>query len=127
MGAENKRTTQIAKMDAQNVKDTFDEKARVRSRRVAMTRGGPRQRYSGGHNGAAGAEAKAAALAQESGSDASSESDSDEEEVNAQKHQALQQAIANKKNNKPEKKVPILPPTVIVIESHVFINSIKIN
>lgn len=33
----------------------------------------------------------------------------------------------NKTNNKPEKKVPILPPTVIVIESHVFIKSIKIN
>ena len=77
---ENKRTTQIAKMDAQNVKDTFNESARVRSGRVAMTRGGPKERYSGGHNG------KAAALAQESGSDASSESDSDEEEVNAKKH-----------------------------------------
>jgi len=33
----------------------------------------------------------------------------------------------NKANNKPEKKVLILPLTVIVIESHVFINSIKIN
>ena len=63
-----------------------------------MMRGGPRQRYRGGHNGPAGQEAKAAALAQESGSDASSESDSDEEEVNAQKHQALQQAIAKKQN-----------------------------
>jgi len=93
---ENTRTKQIAKMDKQNVKDTFDEKARVRSGRVAMTRGGPKQRYSGGHNGPAGQEEKAAALAQESGSDASSESDSDEEEVNAQKHQALQQAIAKK-------------------------------
>lgn len=39
---ESTRTTQIAKMDAQNVKDTFDEKARVRSGRVAMMRGGPR-------------------------------------------------------------------------------------
>jgi hypothetical protein len=29
-------------MDKQNVKDTFDEKARVRSGRVAMMRGGPR-------------------------------------------------------------------------------------
>ena len=82
---EHTRTTQIAKMDAQNVNDTFNESARVRSGRVAMTRGGPKQRYSGGHNGKA-----AAALAQESGSDASSESDSDEEEVNAKKHQALQ-------------------------------------
>jgi len=77
-------------MNNQNVKDTFSEKARVTSGRVAMTRGGPRQRYSGGHNGAAGQEEKAAALAQESGSDASSESDSDDEEVNAKKHQALQ-------------------------------------
>ena len=78
-------------MNAQNIKDTFDEKARVRSGRVAMTRGGPRQRYSGGHNGPVGQEEKAAALAQESGSDASSESDSDsDEEVNAKKHQALQ-------------------------------------
>ena len=76
-------------MNAQNVKDTFNEKARVTSGRVAMTRGGPKQRYSGGHNGAAEAKA-AAALAQESGSDASSESDSDDEEVNAKKHQALQ-------------------------------------
>ena len=75
-------------MDAANVKDTFGEKARVTSGRVAMTRGGPKERYSGGHNGKAAA--KAAALAQESGSDASSESDSDEEEVNAKKHQALQ-------------------------------------
>jgi hypothetical protein len=33
----------------------------------------------------------------------------------------------NKINNKPKKKAPILPPTVIAIESHVFINSIKIN
>ena len=84
------RTTQIAKMDAQNIKDTFNEKARVRSGRVAMTRGGPRQRYSGGHNGPVGQEEKAASLAQDSGSDASSESESDDEEVNAKQHQALQ-------------------------------------
>jgi len=32
----------------------------------------------------------------------------------------------NKTNNKPEKKVLILHPTAIAIESHVFINSIKI-
>lgn len=82
-------------MNNQNIKDTFDEKARVRSGRVAMTRGGPRQRYSGGHNGPVGQETKAA-LAQESGSDASSDSESDEEEINAKKHQALQQAIAKK-------------------------------
>lgn len=48
---ENKRTTQIAKMDAQNIKDTSNESARVRSGRVAMMRGGPKTRYSGGHNG----------------------------------------------------------------------------
>lgn len=78
-------------MNNQNIQDTFNEKARVRSGRVAMTRGGPRQRYSGGHNGPEGQE-KAAALAQESGSDASSDSESDVEEVKPKKPQALQQS-----------------------------------
>tara|TARA_B110000914_G_C15111640_1_gene286410 strand:+ start:304 stop:528 length:225 start_codon:yes stop_codon:yes gene_type:complete len=74
-------------MNKQNNVDTFNEKAYVRSGRVAMMRGGPKQRYSGGHNGT---KAKAASLAQDSGSDASSDSESDnEEEVNARKHQAL--------------------------------------
>lgn len=53
-----------------------------------MMRGGPKQRYSGGHNGPAD---KKSSLAQESsGSDASSDSESeDEQPIETKKHQSL--------------------------------------
>lgn len=46
---EAKKTADVASRDAANVKDTFNEKARVRAGRVAMMRGGPPPRYGGGH------------------------------------------------------------------------------
>ena len=48
-GFEATKTADVATRDAANVKDTFNEKARVRAGRVAMMRGGPPPRYGGGH------------------------------------------------------------------------------
>jgi len=46
---ESVKTADVAKRDAANVSDTFNEKARVTAGRVAMERGGPPPRYGGGH------------------------------------------------------------------------------
>ena len=61
------KTADVAKRNAANVKDTFNEKRRVRSGRVAMMRGGPNGRYGG-------------SLAQEASSSDSSDSESDNEQ-----------------------------------------------
>jgi len=55
---ETTKTLDVATRDNANVKDTFNEKARVRAGRVAMMRGGPPERYGGGHRKAAAADKK---------------------------------------------------------------------
>ena len=47
---ESTKTADVAKRNSANVKDTFNEKRRVRSGRVAMMRGGPPSRYGGGNS-----------------------------------------------------------------------------
>jgi len=46
---EAKRTAATKLLNDNDVRETFNEKARVRAGRVAMTRGGPPVRYGGGH------------------------------------------------------------------------------
>lgn len=86
-GFEATKTADVAKRNAANVKDTFDEKRRVRSGRVAMMRGGPKGRYGGGSE----------SLAQNSSSSESSDSESDNEQQQIALRQKKRQMVQKSK------------------------------